>query len=54
MKFPVGNGDLLTGERLTLRWGRFQKIRGIRPEEDTPDERPETAGSPVNRLSGTR
>jgi hypothetical protein len=49
MKFPVCNGDLLSGERLTLQIDCYQKIRGIRPEKDTPDSLIEMAGTSVDR-----
>jgi hypothetical protein len=48
MKFPVCNGNLLMGERLTLQIDGYQKIRGTRPEKDKPDHLIETACSSVD------
>jgi hypothetical protein len=49
MKFPVCNGDLLVGERLTLQMDCSQKIHGIYPEKNKPDTLIESAGSSVYR-----
>jgi hypothetical protein len=45
MKFPVCNGDLPAGGRLTLQIDCDQKNRGSPPEKDKRDTLIEPAGS---------